>query len=220
MNIRWRSAFRYPQTIFLLIGAALGYLAMAVFTRASVVGLGVGALITLGMLIAWFLQFQRDRITTTGNLLNRTVMLEHLDAIARRLAGVETLSVWADAYQWASASQTAAAEIAQREPTLVPDLVETLYTVEALVSDVGGSAIALEQVQTEQYRTLTQRQLTQSCDRLRATHDQLQQLRDQIVLSQLKADAAASAALPARLQLLIDANKTTLKAATDDRPSP
>ncbi|MEM6520717.1 MAG: hypothetical protein AAF722_15460, partial [Cyanobacteria bacterium P01_C01_bin.70] len=153
---------------------------------------------------------------TTGNLLDRTVMLEHLDAITAKFPGLEMQRPWSEAYQWASESQTAAAEIAQRESTLVPDLLEALYTVEELAANIAGSTVALEQVQTEQYRALTRQQLNRSCDRLQATHHQLQSLRDQIVLSQLTTDAAASAALPDRLQLLIEANKTTLQTAADE----
>lgn len=217
MSIRWRSAFRYPQTLFLMVGAGLGYLAMAILTGFRPLGLGIGAVIAAAMLIVWFLQFRRDRISTTGNLLERTVMLEHLDAIATRFSGIEDTPVWPETRQWASESQLAAAEIAEREPTLIPDLVEALYTVEGLVATVAGSAVALEQVQTDQYRALTEQQLAQSRDRLRETHDQLLHLRDQIVLSQLTADAAASASLPQRLQLLIEANKTMLQAPTDNQ---
>lgn len=200
-----------------MVGAGLGYLAMAIFTGFRLLGLGIGAVIAGAMLIVWFLQFRRDRISTTGNLLERTVMLEHLDAIATRFLGIKDTPVWLETRQWASESQLAAVEIAEREPTLIPDLIEALYTVEGLVATVAGSAVALEQVQTDQYRTLTEQQLAQSRDRLRETHDQLQHLRDQIVLSQLTADAAASASLPQRLQLLIDANKTMLQAPTDNQ---
>jgi hypothetical protein len=216
MSIRWRSAFRYPQTTFLLVGAILGYLALLVFAGLKPVSLAAGAIIVLGMLGAWFFQFRGDRLNTTGNLLNRTVMLEHLDAIAAKFPGLEPQGSWADAYQWASESQIAAAEIAERESTLIPDLLEALYTVEGLAANIAGSTVALEKVQTEQYRTLTQQQLTTSCDRLQETRHQLQSLRDQIVLAQLSADAKASAALPDRLQLLIEANKNTLQTAADD----
>ncbi len=218
MSIRWRSAFRYPQTTFVLVGAILGYLALIVFAGWKLISLVVGAVIVLGMLGAWFVQFRGDRLNTTGNLLNRTVMLEHLDAIAAKFPGLEPQSAWGEAYQWASESQTAAAEIAERDSTLIPDLLEALYTVEGLAANIAGSTVALEQVQTEQYRSLTQQQLETSCDRLQQTHHQLQSLRDQIVLAQLSADAKASAALPDRLQRMIEANKTILQTA-DDAPS-
>jgi len=213
MSIRWRSAFRYPQTTFLLVGALLGFGALLTFAGFKLISIGVGIAIAAVMLGAWFFQFRGDRLETTGNLLDRTVMLEHLDAIAAKFPGLDMQTPWADAYRWASESQTAAAEIAEREATLVPDLLEALYTVEGLAANIAGSTVALEQVQTEQYRTLTHNQLQTSCDRLQATHHQLQSLRDQIVLAQLTADANASAALPDRLQLLIEANKTTLRTA-------
>ena len=216
MSIRWRSAFRYPQTTFLLVGAILGFLALIVFAGFQLISLVAGLIIVAGMLGAWFLQFRGDRLNTTGNLLDRTVMLEHLDAIVAKFPSLELHSAWGDAYQWANESQAAAADIAARDSTLIPDLLEALYTVEGLAANIAGSTVALEQVQTEQYRTLTQQQLKTSCDRLQATHHQLQSLRDQIVLAQLSADAKANVALPDRLQLIIEANKTTLQTAADD----
>ena len=124
MSIRWRSAFRYPQTLFVVMGAVLGYLTLLVFTGFKAISLGMGAAIVVTMLAVWFLQFRGDRLETTGNLLERTVMLEHLDAIAAKFPGLEMQRPWSEAYQWASESQAAAAEIAQREPTLVPDRSE------------------------------------------------------------------------------------------------
>ncbi|MDA0265656.1 MAG: hypothetical protein O3A14_01585 [Cyanobacteria bacterium] len=217
MDIRWRSAFRYPQTQFLLTGTGLGYLALVVFTGFAVAGILAGGAIALAMLAIWFLQFRRDRLPITSNLLEPEVMLERLDGIAARtLPGVQP-DEWIQAYRWATASQQAAAQIAERDALLVPDLMETLYTVEGLAAQVASSVAARKQVQTEQYRHLTQQYLQESSDRLQATHDQLQQLRDQIVLAQLTSDGAADTSLPDRLQLLIDANKTTLKASNHDR---
>ncbi|NJN20604.1 MAG: hypothetical protein HC812_04640 [Leptolyngbya sp. RL_3_1] len=217
MDIRWRSAFRYPQTQFLLAGTGLGYLALIVFTGFKVIGIVAGGAIALVMLAIWFQQFRRDRLPVTHNLLEPEVMLERLDGISARTLSGGQPDEWIRAYQWATASQQAAAQIAEHDPLLVPDLMETLYTVEGLAAQVANSVAARKQVQTEQYRRLTQQHLQESSDRLQATHDQLQKLRDQIVLAQLTSDAAIDTSLPDRLQLLIDTNKTTLKASNNDR---
>lgn len=218
MTIRWRSAFRYPQTILLLIGTALGYGALIVFSRLRWIGVVAGAAIALVMVATWFLQFRRDRAAPAGNPLEAPVMREHLDAIAARYPAVTGSPDWKRAYEQAIASQAAAAKIAECDALLVPDLIETLYTVEGLVQQVAGSYAALEQVQTAEYQQLTRQQLTASRDRLRETHDQLLQLRDQLVVAQLTTAAATDTTLPARLQLLIDANKTALHPTSHDTP--
>ena len=61
-----------------------------------------------------------------------------------------------------------------------------------------------------------------SRDRLQQTHNQLQQLRDQVLLSQLTQEAGADdGSLPTRLQVLIEANKTALQPveSSDDQPT-
>lgn len=211
MTILWRRAFRYSQTYFLLVGAGLGYLALLIFTRFQPIAILLGGLITLAMMTSWFWQFRQTQMPTTGNVLDRNLFLARLDAIAAKALKTGNAPAWREAYQWAKASHEAATQIAERDPTLMPDVVETLVTVEALTTQVAGAYEAIDQVQTETYRSLTQQHLRESRDRLRDTHDQLQQLRDQIVLAQLTQEASAdSGSLPRRLQLLIDANKTAL----------
>jgi hypothetical protein len=218
MNIRWRTAWRYPQTLFLLGATGLGYVLFLGVAGLQVIPLLLGLAIALGMVGPWFWQFRRATVATSSNLLEAPVMLARLEAIAAETQVSAEAPPWRHACQWASASQAAAAQIAATDSLLGPDLMETLLTVAELARQVAGSVVALEQVQTEQYRTLTQRHLQASSDRLQATHDQLQQLRDQMVLSQLTTDAAADTSLPDRLQLLIDANKLALNDVADDRP--
>lgn len=210
MKIAVNRAWRYPQTRWLLIATGLG-----VLTFLGIVGLdfragAIALIVAGGMVGAWLLQFPAAQETQAKTLLQPEVMAAYLQAIATEVLPPSTSQPWQQAQAWAAACQEAAAQIAQQDSLLIPDLLETLYTVEALARQVAGSAAALEQVQTEQYRILTQEHLETSCDRLQATHDQLQHLRDQLVLAQLTTEAAADTSLPDRLQLLIDANKTTL----------
>ncbi|WP_008311953.1 hypothetical protein [Leptolyngbya sp. PCC 6406] len=217
MDIRWRTAWRYPQTLFLLVGTGLGYGAFLVIAGFNPLALLLGSAIAGVMLIAWFLQFRKAQLAEAGTLLDADTMAAHLAEIRDRVPLPSPCPEWHQAQNWAMASQAAAAQIAQADPPLSSDLLETLYTVEALARQIAGSAAARQQVQTAQYQDLTQQHLQASSDRLQETHDQLQKLRDQILLSQLTTEAAADTSLPARLQLLIDANKTTLNAANDDR---
>ena len=222
MTILWRRAFRYSQTYFLIGGAALGYLALLVFTGFRLVSLVVGGAIVAIMLMGWFRQFHRDRVPTTGNLMERELFLARLDGIVAKIGKGENSAGWQEAYRWALDSHGAALQIAERDPLLLPDLVETLVTVEALADQVASSYFALTQVQTDTYRGLTQQHLAESRDRLQQTHNQLQQLRDQVLLSQLTQEAgAADGSLPTRLQVLIEANKTALQPveSSDDQPS-
>lgn len=211
-HIRWDKAFRLPQTYWLIVGTALGYGAMLVFTGFRPMGWLVGGLITIGMLLAWFWQFRQEPVSTAGNLLVPAEFQARLAAIATQFPQATTSTDWQQAKQWAEASHAAASQIAERDSLLIPDLLETLYTVTALAQQVVGASQALKQVQTPTYQQLTQEHLQTSRDRLRETHDQLQQLRDQVVLSQLTTEAATSTAdLPNRLQWLIDTNKTALQ---------
>ncbi|MEO0826409.1 MAG: hypothetical protein AAFY67_12230 [Cyanobacteria bacterium J06642_9] len=211
MTILWRRAFRYSQTYFLLVGAGLGYLTLLVFTGFKPISFLMGGVIAVTMVVGWFWQFRRAQVPTTGNMLDRDLFLARLDAIATKAIKAGNSPEWREAYQWAEASHGAAIQIAARDPMLMPDLVETLVTVEALTDQVASGYEALTQVQTDTYRNLTQQHLSESRDRLRDTHNQLQQLRDQVVLSQLTQEASAdNGSLPSRLQVLIDANKTAL----------
>jgi hypothetical protein len=107
MKIRWRTAWRYPQTQFLLVGTGLGYAAFLVFAGLQPLPLLVGTAIALAMLLAWFWQFRQAQISATGNLLEAPVMLAHLEAIAQRTEVPADSPDWRQACTWASASQAA-----------------------------------------------------------------------------------------------------------------
>jgi hypothetical protein len=118
---------------------------------------------------------------------------------------------WQQTYQWAKTAHEYAEQIAHQEATLAPELLEALYTIIGLVELIVRSLEVLNQVKTSTYQHFAQQHFQTSCDRLRATHDQLQQLHDQVMVSNLHHPISTSATdLPHRLQLIIDANKLTL----------
>lgn len=209
MRILWRRAFQLPHTYFLLVGTGLGYVALVLWVGPQPLVFGVGGAIALAMILAWFWGFRASDESANANLLEPSVFQSRLAAIAPPARS--TAKTWQTAQQWATESHQAAIAIAQREPTLTPDLLEALYTVLALTQQVAKTSEALEQVQTETYRTLTQQHLQASRDRLQETHQQLQQLQDQVLLADLSREAIASERLPMRLKVLIDANKTVLQ---------
>ncbi|MEB3233193.1 MAG: hypothetical protein VKJ64_19460, partial [Leptolyngbyaceae bacterium] len=94
---------------------------------------------------------------------------------------------------------------------LHPDLLEAVHTVLDLTQQVADALNVLQTIQTPVYQQMVQARLRQSCDRLQQTHQQLQQLQDQVALASLDANAAT---LPQRLQQLIAANQEILNADT------
>jgi hypothetical protein len=213
MNSLWRRAFRLPQTYLLLIGAGLGYGALIVWVGAKPLVWVAGGAIAIGMVALWLRRLRPRNFSVEANLLQPEVFAARLSEIEAKVPSSQTKSqVWVEAYRWTQSCHQYATAIAQRSPTLTADLVETLYTVLGLFDQVVESLRALEQVQTEEYRRLTVAHLQESRDRLQDTHNQLQQLQDQMLISGLSRDAVgADANLPVRLRVVIDANKTALQ---------
>lgn len=213
MSSFWQRAFRLPQTYFLLGGAGLGYLALLVWVGARPLAILIGGAIALGMIGLWFRRLRPQNFSNEANVLDADVFFARLNTLeAKTIPGQTKRTEWLEAYRWTQACHQYATSIAQRSPTLSSDLVETLYTVLGLFDQVVESLNALEQVQTEEYRKITTHHLNASCDRLHETHNQLQQLQDQILVSGLSRDALGQDSnLPMRLRVVIDANKTALQ---------
>lgn len=171
----------------------------------------MGGAIALITLAAWVWQ-NRPQPQPEGaadNLLDSVIFRERLKGVERQLPDASQPE-WTQAQTWALQIQQSAEGIAQREPSLTPDLLEALHTVLDLAGQVAGALQVTQKIQTEAYRQLAQEQLTKSSDRLRETWTQMQQLQDQLALSALEQQAAQTEPLPAQLRLLITNNKTTL----------
>ncbi|MBD1912934.1 MULTISPECIES: hypothetical protein [unclassified Leptolyngbya] len=208
---------RSPQTYLLLVGLGLGYGGLLHWQGTRPVVWVCGGAIALITLAAWIWQNrpQPQLEGATDNLLDPVVFRERLKIVERQLPNAAQPE-WTQAQSWALQIQQSAESIAQREPSLTPDLLEALHTVLDLSGQVAGALQVTQKIQTESYRQLAQEQLAKSSDRLRETWTQMQQLQDQLALSALEQQAAQTEPLPAQLRLLITHNKTTLQ--TSDHP--
>lgn len=200
---------RYQQTYWLIAGAIIGYVCFVVILGTTRLVIGVGGAIALAMIAVWFWTVNEALSKSTHNLLERETFLAHLNQLERQI-DKSSQTTWRQAYQWAQATQQFASQIAQREPTLIPELLEALHTVLALTQQVVSALVTANQVQSSTYRPIAKQQLQTSCDRLQQTHDQLQQLQDQVLLSSLN-QTDTDVNLPKTLQLLIAANKTAIQ---------
>ncbi|BAZ82263.1 hypothetical protein NIES73_35390 [Sphaerospermopsis kisseleviana NIES-73] len=199
---------RYQQTYWLVAGAIIGYVGFVVILGTTRLVIGVGGAIALGMIAFWCWNVNQSLPKSTHNLLERETFLAHLKKLEPQI-DKSSQTTWRQAYQWAEATQQFATQIAQIEPSLIPELLEALYTVISLTQQVVFALVTVNQVQSSTYRPLAQEQLQISCDRLQQTHDELQQLQDQILLSHLN-HTHPNINLPKTLQLIITANKTAL----------
>jgi hypothetical protein len=209
MKLLWRKIFQLPQTYLLLAGIVLG---LSIFLNSVGIRLFTlifGGLISLTMLGFWIKYLHSVFSQNKANLLDLDNFLQQLNPIAAKL-GQKSPSSWNRAETYAKESQQFCQTIVQRESTLTPELIETLYTVLDLSNQVVEAILALEKVQTQSYRDLAQEHLNTSLNRLQNTHNQLQQLQDQVLLSSLE-NSEISTQLPLYLQELINVNRSSLE---------
>ncbi|MEB3288473.1 MAG: hypothetical protein VKI82_01080 [Leptolyngbya sp.] len=201
-----------PQTYLLLLGIALGYGGLLWLAGPKPVALLGGGGISVAMLGSWALGFRpTETQDSSGNLLNSEVFRRQIDPLSQRVPPASQ-PTWTEAQTWAVASQRFAVRICEREPMLQGDILEALHTVMALSQQVAEGLAVIPQIETPTYRQLTQQRIEASRERLRETHDQLQQLQDQVALASLDSDTP-SGDLPQGLQTLIVANKHILEDA-------
>jgi hypothetical protein len=214
MGMRQSTLWGLPQTYLLLGGTALGY-ALLIFLAgprpiAGVAGAGVAA----AMVGSWAVGFRQQDVEqfSGSDLLNAQVFGSQLGALGQRVPK-QSQKTWAQVQTWASESQRFAAQIFERDSLLQLELLEAMHTVLDLSGQVADALAVIDQIETPAYKQMAQQRLASSCDRIQATHAQLQQLQDQTALSTL--DSPSDDTLPQRLQTLIDANKTILQDPSD-----
>ena len=117
-------------------------------------------------------------------------------------------SQWEQVTADIKAIQALAADVAQHEPSLSPDLIDALYTVVDLGSQFALALSTLSRVQLPKYQKIAQQQLETSRTRLSQTHHQLRSLHDQLLIEGLSQSSGAT--LSNRLQTLITDNKSGL----------
>lgn len=210
-NLFWRRVFSLPQTYFLIVGVGLGYLAFVVWLGSRPVALGIGGAIALAMLGAWFWKLKQMPSLTWINLLDKSTFRSQLNKLESELKR-QSYSEWENVKKLAIESQEFAAKIVSRESELMPELIETLYTVLSLCEQVIKSVLALQEIKTATYQKITEQYLQESYQRITETYKQLEQLQDQVVISSLARETGGvEAGLPRRLKILIADNKTALK---------
>jgi len=209
MPINWLALGRQPQTYLLLLGTAFGYgLLIALAGNRLVTWVGGGAVATV-MAGSWVTGYRPSPmgVTDDSDLLNGASFQRRIDAIQAQVVR-DRNQTWQPIKDWALQSQTFAVRICDREPTLRAELLEALYTVVELAQQVADGLQVQAQIQTPKYQQMAKQQLKQSCDRMQQTHQQLQQLQDQVALASL---SQGEASLPQRLEILIAANKEILE---------
>lgn len=204
-----RKLLSLPHSYFLLLGAGLGYLGLLLWVGIRLIPILLGALIFILMILAWIWQIEKMRGLIADNLLENEIFRDKLAELTRKLAGRSPAN-WQETLNWAKESQAFAHRIARKESVLTPELLETLYTVIALLDQVIEAHLALEQVETDTYKKLAENHLEASRKQLKNTHSQLQYLQDQVLLSALET-TEVKAGLPGNLRSLISENKTTLQ---------
>lgn len=204
--------YRFPYTLILLVALALGSFGMVLWLGLRWVVVTGVLIISLAAIAAWqrhLDQHKRMLLTTpnASNLLQKDVFLSYLNYVEHQHSDIPH-SLWVSGRQQAEAIQTIAAQIAQKEPAFIPDLLETLHTVLHLVEQLAQALRAIREVKTYRYQQLAQQQLYSSQKRLEQTRAQLQELRDQMILDTLQQPSLASSAERSTwLQTLIAENE-------------
>jgi hypothetical protein len=210
MGIPWTTLLKQPQTYGLAVGTVAGFAAMVWLAGPRPVVWLAGSGISAAMVGTWVTGFRPNPATENHNLLEAPIFAARLEPLARQVPpGAQ--STWRQAHTWATESQRFAARIAERDNYLHPELLDAMHTVQDLTRQVAEALTVIDEIETPAYRQVAQQRLTLSCDRLQATHAQLQQLQDQVTLASLDTDPTTGSSLPQRLQTLIAANKHILE---------
>ena len=205
--MNWSALSRQPQTYLLMLGTALGYgLLLLLAGNRPVAWVGGGA-VAAAMAGSWVTGYRTSsQVNSDHDLLDAATFHHRIEAIQPQVPRT-SYRTWQPVKEWAMESQTFAARICDREPTLHTELLEALYTVVNLAQQVAEGLQVQSQIRTPRYQQLAKQQLQQSCDRMQQTHQQLQQLQDQVALASL---SQGDISLPQRLETLIAANKEIL----------
>ncbi len=203
-----RKVLGLPQTYFLIVGTGLGYVSLIIWLGNRPLTLIVGGAIALVMVAVWFWKLRQFYGCSGANLLDAAIFLNELASIERKLEGRKDAD-WEQTLILVKQIQIFAQRIANRESSLMPELLETLYTVLSLGEQVAFALLTLDKMQTETYRNLTRQHLETTCERVQETHRLLQELQDRVLLSSLEA-STEQASLPRSLRVIIAENKTVL----------
>ena len=219
MAAQQSSFWRQPQTYLLLIGTGLGYATLLLFAGPRPLTWLAGGGISAAMVGTWAAGFRRqtESYSSGSNLLEGESFARQLQQFDQQIPqkGQHT---WQQAQAWATESQRFAERIYEQDPLLQVELLEAMHTVVDLARQVAEALEVIDQIETPTYRQLAQQRLKASCDRMQASHAQLQQLQDQVALAKLDQSSSTGSTLPQRLQNLVAANKQILENPNPDPP--
>jgi hypothetical protein len=201
-----------PQT-YGAIGLALGSWVGLLLWRGlrPVVWLG-GSIAAIVMLGWWVLEVRRLPLPKASeDLLDATGLDQQLVAL-ESLAGQSATAkrLWTAVVQDMQSLRVAAADIAQRDSSLVPDLYEAIVTGLGLAEQALKATAAIDTVQTAAYRDRARTQQQEAIARLKAACTAMTELRDSLVLGAIETQDGRSS-LPARLSLIVEDNRAALQ---------
>jgi hypothetical protein len=198
-----------PQTRWLLTSLGLGYGCLLVVFKFRLIVWLLGAVVTVSAIAFWCRQLPAPKTPSRlSTLLDQAIFLEHLSPLSLQVPA-SSRSVWDSAYQHVFSAQQSAMDIGQKEPTLLPDLLETLHSLLDLAVQLVSALQAFDKMHTPDARNAAAQQIEVRSYRLKESCKQLHQLQDQLALNALHENRSATA-LPIRLQSLIADNKSVL----------
>jgi hypothetical protein len=203
-----RRTVQLSETHYLLLGVGASYLAFVIRLGMRPMVLLIGAVISIGTIIVWYWQLHRVLSTASADLLQPKIFLHYLRAFESQIPHRSKTS-WETIRQQSQMIQQLATQTAQRDPTLIPELLETLHTILALVEKIVYALQALQQVETYLAQQRAEQKLRQGAARLQESHQSLQELHDQLALQHLESDQTCPSAID-WLQILIAANQAIL----------
>ncbi|MGG6265361.1 hypothetical protein ACQ4M3_40185 [Leptolyngbya sp. AN03gr2] len=205
MNALHQRMIRLPETRYLLLGISTAYLIFVLNVGIRPIVFLVGAGICLMTLLAWYWQIRQMLMNSATDLLQTSVFLNYVNAFDQQIPPAAKVQ-WKPFRQGALKIQHLTTQIAQHDITLVPDLLETLHTIVALLEKTTQTLQASQQIKTNLAQQQTTQTIQNCATRLQESYLSLQEIHDQLALK----DASQFSVALAQLQILIATNQTFL----------
>jgi hypothetical protein len=201
-------SLQLSETRYFLVGVVGGLVIFILQLGGRWIALLSGGAIALGALVYWFWQTRSSlkAEASSANLLQLDVFVAHLDCDKARVPP-QKLEAWMTAQDPALTIWAIAAQLAQRESLLIPDLLETLHSTLDLTEQTAEALHLITQIQTPDFQNRAQQQMQNSLGRLQVTQLQLQTLADRFAWEGLEQKASQeTSALAIGLRMLVAEN--------------
>jgi hypothetical protein len=202
-------SLQLPETRYFLVGVVGGLIIFILQLGGRWIVLLSSGTIALGACIYWFWQTRSSSKADalSANLLQLAVFMAHLDCDKARVPR-QKLEAWMTAQDQALTIRAIAAQLAQRESLLIPDLLETLHSTLDLTEQAAEALHLTTQIQTPDFQNRAQQQMQTSLERLQATQQQLQTLADRFAWEGLEQRTSQeTSALASGLRVLTTENE-------------